>query len=112
MTIYVRRGKKRDYSIRKLRMGHRHALGDGDGDGGNGGVSRCAAKATEERTRAEGKIETNRYGTHLGSITWWGEYDLIRSPTQPKHGFTYKYTSIVVEGMERVMRGRTTEYAP
>jgi hypothetical protein len=47
--------KKRDYSIRKLHMGHRHAVRDGDG--GNGGVSCCAAntwrqkKEREQRTR-------------------------------------------------------------
>ena len=75
-------------------------------------MMRSKYTATEERTRAEDKIETNKYGTHLDSITWWGEYDLTRSTTQRRHGFTYKHTSIVVEGMERVMRGRTTEYAP
>ena len=48
--------------------------------------------ATEQRTRAEDKIEMNGDGTHLDSITWWSEYDLTQSPTQPKHEFTYKYT--------------------
>jgi hypothetical protein len=55
-------------------------------------MMRSKYMATEERTRTEDKIETNRDGTHLDSITWWGEYDLSQSPTQPKHEFTYKHT--------------------
>jgi hypothetical protein len=47
-------------------------------------MMRSKYTATEERTRAEDKIETNGDGTHLDSITWWGEYDLtpIINPSQ------------------------------
>jgi hypothetical protein len=48
--------------------------------------------AAEDRTKAEDKIETGGDGTHLDSITRWGEHDLAQSPTQPEHGFTYKHT--------------------
>lgn len=63
-------------------MGYRHAVGDGDS---GSGVSRYAENTQQrygdkrKRTRAENKIEPNRDRTHLGSITWWGEYDLTKS---------------------------------
>ena len=67
-------------------MGRKHAVGGSDSDGGKwrGIMMRGKYMAIEERARAEDKMEKNRDGAHLDSITRWREYDLTRSPTERK----------------------------